>query len=166
LDILAPASVVRWSMNVVSSSVARSRVLRSSGLYPSAATPSTNRWRDESTFRSGCGVVLYQRAGGGKVVAPGKQTWSVNERDIYVKVKYRYIPKRVSWTGPKRPVHRGVHGRIRVLESEVLHYQVRLRLELCIAVKLVNMYVSEPVASLVPYRPFPTCRTGSICSSK
>jgi hypothetical protein len=56
----------------VNTSVARSRVLRSSGLYPSAATPSTvrsNRWRGERTFRSGRGVVLYQRAGGGKAVA-------------------------------------------------------------------------------------------------
>jgi hypothetical protein len=71
-------------------------------------------------------VVLYQRAGGGKVVVPGKQICSVNERDIYVKVKYSSIPKRVSGTGPKRTVHRDVHGRNRVLANEVLRYQVCL----------------------------------------
>jgi hypothetical protein len=56
------------------------------------------------------------------------QTWPVNERDIHVKVKYSHIPERVSGTGLKRPVHRGVHGRHRVSASEVLHYQVRLPL--------------------------------------
>jgi hypothetical protein len=142
LDILAPSSVARCTMSVVGSSVARSKVLRSSVWDPIAVPSSTmrsSRWCGKSTSRSERGVVLYQRAGAGKVVAPGKQICSVNERDIYVKVKYNSIPKRVSGTGPKRPVHRGVHGSNRVLASEVLHYQVRLRLELCVAVNLVNM---------------------------
>jgi hypothetical protein len=72
-------------------------------------------------------VVLYQRAGGGKAVAPGKQTWSVNGRDICEKVKYSPIPKQAFEAGPEQRVYRSVHRRNRDLASDVWHYQMFLQ---------------------------------------